>query len=281
MKGPRRWEVSDEELERMAATRRGGLSARSSLLLLLRTPSMIPDTARIVAGAARDAVFANNTLISLLDAARARQAVPDVATGVGWYDERQFMEALRPHLGGGQRVLELGCGAGRISRHVAPLVAELVCTDRSGAMVAEARQNLSAFANIRVARTSGVALTEFTDRAFALVFGQGVLGYLDPNPLLALLGEVRRLLSAGGLCVFNFFTIDRQSDASDHLATVTRQARTGRFHGGTDRAYAAAQIEALYRAAGLDLVADGAAAAGEAASGRAVRIGRAPNDGPR
>src|SRR5437763_5408458 len=200
----RRWEVSAEELERISAARRSSI-ARSALLLV-RAPRLMPDIARIVTSALRGAIFDNNALISLLDSERARVAVPDVATGVGWYDERPFLEALTPHLTADATVLELGCGGGRISRHVAPMVGELVCTDPSRAMVAEARENLAMFANVRVAATDGFALSEFTDGAFGIVFAQGVLGDLDPNQLLALLDEVRRVLRRGGVCVFNFFT---------------------------------------------------------------------------
>jgi SAM-dependent methyltransferase len=143
-------------------------------------------------------------------------------------------------------------------------------------MVAEARENLAAFPNVRVAVTDGFVLSEFPDHAFDVVFGQGVLGYLDPNPLLALLDEVHRVLQPGGVCVFNFLTIDNESDAETYLATVGRQAHSHRFHGGTDRAYAAAQIRAMYEAVGLDSTEPRPASTNaEPPSGRVVIVGRA------
>jgi len=259
----RRWDVSPEELERMAAARRGTLSARAALMLLLRRPDLVAEGVRLVGGSVRASIFANNSLVSLLDGARAREAVPDAATGVGWYDERPFLDALTPHLSTAGRVLELGCGAGRISRHVAPLISELVCTDQSRAMVAEARQNLSALTNVRVATTDGFTLAEFPDTTFDVVFGQGVLGYLGANQLLGLLDEVHRVLVRRGVCVFNFFTIDDVRDARDHLATVRRLARRRRTHGGVDCAYTRGQIEALYEAVGLRTLPSGAGTAAE------------------
>lgn len=264
---PRRWEVSPEELERMSAARSGSLSARSALVLLGRFPHLIPEVARIVGGSVRSGIFANNALVSLLDGARARQAVPDAATGVGWYDERPFLDALTPHLSRDARVLELGCGAGRISRHVAPLVGELVCTDPSRAMVAEASENLSTFANVRVAVTDGFSLHELDDAAFGVVFGQGVLGYLGPNQLLGLLDEIHRVLIPCGVSVFNFFTIDDPRDARNHLAAVRQQARRRHHHGGIDCAYTRGQIEALHVVAGLH---PSQAADGEPSQGRIV-----------
>jgi SAM-dependent methyltransferase len=255
---------------RLAAARRGDLTARSALALLAREPALLPEVARILTGAARSAVFDNNALISLLDGARARRAVPDVATGVGWYDEQPFLEALQPHLGSECEALELGCGGGRISRRVAPDVRRLTGTDPSRAMIGEAAENLAAFANVSVRLTDGFSLAEFSDRSFDLVFGQGVLGYLDPNPLLALLDEIHRVLRPGGASVFNFLTIDHPANLAVHLDTVRRQARRRRFHGGTDRAYTLGQLRALHEAVGLQPLGP----AGEIATGRVVLSAR-------
>ncbi len=239
-------------------------------MVLLRNPGLIPELARIVSGSVRDSILADNSLISLVDASRARAVVPDAATGVGWYDEEPFLDALTPHLSLDSDVLELGCGAGRISRHVAPLVSQLVCTDRSRSMTDEARENLSAHANVRVATTDGFALTEFPDATFDLVFAQGVLGYLGPNELLGLLDEVRRVLVTGGVCVFNFFTIDRPDDARAHLEIIRQMARRRRRSGSVDCAYTRAHLEALYRVAGLDLDGASAESADEPTRGRIV-----------
>jgi len=258
----------------MAAARRGQLGGFSTLYLLIGAPRLIPDILKIVAGAVRAAILDNNSLISLLDSERARRAVPDAATGVGWYDERPFLESLRPYLGADVTALELGCGGGRISRHVAPEVRELVATDASRAMVAEARENLAALPNVRVAATDGFTLEEFGDGQFDLVFGQGIVGYLDPNPALALLDEVSRVLKPRGVCVFNFLTIDHRADASVLLDSVRRQARARRFHGATDRAYSLAQIGAMYELAGLRVIEPESDSVAEP-GGRVVVVGRA------
>lgn len=272
--GSRRWEVSEAELERMAVARTGSLGPRAALLLLVRSPHLIPDVVRVLRGAFRGAIFDNNALVSMLDAERARRAVPDAATGVGWYDEHPFLEVMAPHLRGNAMALELGCGGGRISRRVAPLVRELVCTDVSASMVAEASENLASYPNVTVRHTDGFALREFFERSFDLVFAQGVLGYLDPNPLLAMLDEVARVLRPGGVCVFNFSTIDHPRDAGKQVATVREQACRRRFSGGTDRVYTRAQLVAMYEAVGLELLP--AVDAFAPGPGRVVVAGRRP-----
>jgi SAM-dependent methyltransferase len=272
----RRWEVSPQELRRIAEARQRPLGARGALVVLLRNPGLLPELARIVGSSVRASIFANNSLTSLLDASRARVVAPDVASGVGWYDQAPFLEALTPQLRPDRRALELGCGAGRISRHVAPLVSELVCTDRSRAMIGEARENLSACANVQVATTDGFALTEFRDATFDVVFGQGVVGYLGPNELLALLDEVRRVLVIGGVCVFNFLTIDDPDEARAHLRIVRGMARRRRFSGAVDCAYTRGHLEALYRAAGLDVVGTSTGSGGEDTRGRLVLTASRP-----
>jgi SAM-dependent methyltransferase len=268
----RRWEVSEAELERMAAARSRPLDARTTLMLLARSPRLATDVAHLLGGALRSVIFDNNPLISILDAERARSAVPDAATGVGWYDEQPFLDVLAPHLRSELIALELGCGGGRISRRVAPMVGELVCTDVLASMVAEASENLAAYANVTVAQTDGFALHEFQERSFDLVFAQGVLGYLDPNPLLGMLDEVARVLRPDGVCVFNFSTIDHPQDMRWQLDTVREQARRRRFSGATDRAYTRAQLSTMYEAVGLHVLP--AADLADAGAGRVVIAGQ-------
>jgi SAM-dependent methyltransferase len=273
-RAPRRFDLSEQELEQIAAARAGRLGMRGALRLLARDPRLLGEVARVAGEALRSGLFASNSLSSLLGAERARLVVADAATGVGWYDERPFLAALSPFCSPSARALELGCGAGRISRHVAPLVGELVCTDVSGAMVDEARANLRPYANATVRRTDGYALGEFSAGSFDLCFGQGVLGYLAPNQLLGLLGEIARVLAPGGVSVFNFFTIDDPRDGAAHLATVLEQARKRRPHGGIDQAYTRAQLQAMHELAGLAVARPDRGGGEGESEGEAVARGR-------
>lgn len=105
---PRRWTVSAEEMRRMDAARRAPLRPGPVIRLLARAPHLIPEVTRAVARAGRQAVFANNALVSALDGELARQAVPDAASGVGWYEEEPFLAVLLPRLHAEMTVLELG-----------------------------------------------------------------------------------------------------------------------------------------------------------------------------
>jgi len=138
--------------------------------------------------------------------------------------------------------------------HVAPLVAELTCTDVSRAMVAEARRNLASCPNVRCAVTDGFTLREFEDDAMDLVFAAGVLTYLPPNPLLAMLDEITRVLRPGGVCISNYGLIDEPDAVRQRLDAVRRAARSRRFNGSVEEAYIESQVTALHDAAGLEVV---------------------------
>jgi ubiquinone/menaquinone biosynthesis C-methylase UbiE len=169
--------------------------------------------------------------------------------------------------------LELGCGAGRISREVAPLVDRLQVVDVSRAMVVEARQYLAHCQNVTVTATNGYALPGFPDNAFDVVFGPGFLA--NSSRTLGPLDEVHRVLAKAGFCVFNFLTIDHPDDARALRATVRDQARRRQFHGGTDRGYAGSQSRAVYEAIGLQVVEPEAGGIGTIAQGRGVLVGQA------
>jgi len=123
-------------------------------------------------------------------------------------------------------------------------VAELTCTDVSRAMVAEARRNLASCPNVRCAVTDGFTLREFEDDAMDLVFAAGVLTYLAPNPLLAMLDEITRVLRPGGVYISNYGLIDDPDAVRQRLDAVRRAARSRRFNGSVEEAYIESQVTA-------------------------------------
>jgi SAM-dependent methyltransferase len=220
--------------------------------MLLRSPRIIPETLTGTVTAARDGVLNNHGLVWLLDGERVRQVIPDAARSVGWTDERPFVNFLSPHLSPKLRVLELGCGDGRVSRHVAPAVGELTCTDVSATMLREARANLEAFGNVRFMRTQGFTLEGFSTGEFDLVFGRGVFAALDMNPALAMLDECARVLRPGGRFAADFYTVDPPGAMQHQVKAVREAARRRRFTAGEMRPYSEAQVRTLCEGVGLE-----------------------------
>ncbi|MGH2874176.1 MAG: hypothetical protein ACRDL5_17150, partial [Solirubrobacteraceae bacterium] len=90
MTDPRRWDLSAEELDRIAAARRG-FGAAAAVRLVATRPRLGLELVRTVGEALRAGVLGSNSLVSLLGAERARTAVSDAATGVDWFDARPFL----------------------------------------------------------------------------------------------------------------------------------------------------------------------------------------------
>ena len=112
------------------------------------------------------------------------------------------------------RVLDLGCGAGHVSFHVAPLVAEVVAYDLSQSMLdvvasAAAERGL---ANIATERGAAERLP-FADASFDFVFSRYSAHHWSDLGLA--LREVRRVLKPGGVAAF----IDVMSPGSPLLDT--------------------------------------------------------------
>ncbi len=246
---PRRWEVTAEERERIEALPRR--PALDLIHALRKRPALVAELARSVVRGAVHGVRDSPELLWYLGNVRIQQVAPDLARGATWYGEESFVRLLAPTLSPETRALELGAGAGRISRHVAPLVRELVCSDPSAAMLDEARENLSRQANVRFAQTAGFLLPQFRDGEFDLVYAHDVFEFFDGNLALALLEESARVLRAGGVCVISFYVLDNPLWAREQLDVARSVARSGHLSALKIRPYLAAQMEALLRLAGF------------------------------
>jgi ubiquinone/menaquinone biosynthesis C-methylase UbiE len=101
------------------------------------------------------------------------------------------------------RVLEIGCGAGRLTRALSNLFGEVHAVDISAEMVAEARKALADRPNAHVYQNNGYDLSvvpalEF-DFAFSAIVFQHIPSY---NIIESYVREVHRLLRPGALFKF-------------------------------------------------------------------------------
>ncbi|MGH8435342.1 MAG: class I SAM-dependent methyltransferase [Pseudomonas sp.] len=117
------------------------------------------------------------------------------------------------------RVLDLGCGAGHVSFHLAPLVGEVLAYDLSAQMleVVAATAEQRGLGNVRTEHGAAEKLP-FADGEFDFVFSRYSAHHWSDLGLA--LREVRRVLKPGGVAAF----IDVMSPGSPlldtHLQTV-------------------------------------------------------------
>ncbi len=115
---------------------------------------------------------------------------------------------------GRMRVLEIGCGAGRVTRALSGLFGEVHAVDVSGEMIRQARQSLADRPNAYVYQNNGTDLTAVPDeKAFDFAFSTIVFQHIPSREVIEnYVREVCRLLRPGAL-----FKFQVQGDAS--LAT--------------------------------------------------------------
>jgi SAM-dependent methyltransferase len=115
------------------------------------------------------------------------------------------------------KVLDIGCGIGRIERALAPHVGAITAIDVSPGMVEEARRRCRGLPNVRFEQCNGRDLAAFADRSFDLVLAIDSFPYLfaaDPAIAAQHVRDAARLLRPGGaLAILNFSY--RGDDAAD------------------------------------------------------------------
>ncbi|MEZ5965300.1 MAG: class I SAM-dependent methyltransferase [Planctomycetota bacterium] len=120
----------------------------------------------------------------------------------GKSDVGHFFDGLGELLHGDQVVLDIGCGIGRMDRHIAPRVARLVGIDVSGEMVARARARLGDLGNVEFVEGDGTSLRPLGDATFGLVFSHIVFQHIPRFVTRGYFREVHRVLRTGGEFVF-------------------------------------------------------------------------------
>ncbi len=117
---------------------------------------------------------------------------------------------------GEMRVLEIGCGAGRVTRALAKLFGEVHAVDVSGEMVRLASAALREHPNARIYQNNGKDLTVVPDLQFDFAFSSIVFQHIPSREIIEnYVREVHRLLRPGGLFKFQVQgdnTIETQPD---------------------------------------------------------------------
>ncbi|MDQ3012175.1 MAG: class I SAM-dependent methyltransferase [Acidobacteriota bacterium] len=98
------------------------------------------------------------------------------------------------------KFLEIGCGIGRMTKHLAAIFGEVHSTDVSGEMVRQARQRLLDLPNVHLHETSGVDFAALPDNYFDVAFSAYVFQHVPSKAVIASnIREAYRVLRPGGL----------------------------------------------------------------------------------
>jgi SAM-dependent methyltransferase len=101
------------------------------------------------------------------------------------------------------RVLEIGCGAGRMTKHLAAIFGQVAGIDVSGEMIHKARQRLAGICNVELHETNGIDFAIFDDEQFDLILSAYVFQHVPAAAVIASnIRDAWRVLKPGGAFKF-------------------------------------------------------------------------------
>ncbi|MGD9573099.1 MAG: class I SAM-dependent methyltransferase [Thermoleophilia bacterium] len=134
----------------------------------------------------------------------------------------QQADELADHLTPDRVVMDLGCGIGRVARHVAPRVGRLIAADSSPAMLAFAQERMPDADNVDFVTVEGTRIPvadDEVDFAYSLV----TLQHLERESAFLLLRELRRVMRPGATAHLTFANLA----APEYLTAFVRYAENG------------------------------------------------------
>lgn len=105
------------------------------------------------------------------------------------------------------KVLEIGCGVGRVGRELAPYCGEWHGADISGNMIAYAGERLADLPNVYLHELADNTLRAFPDNSFDAVYSTIVFMHIDKIDMFTYMREAYRVLKPGGLAYFDTYNL--------------------------------------------------------------------------
>ena len=155
-------------------------------------------------------------------------------------DVNAFLEGLNGRVPATGRVLDLGCGIGRMTAPLAAHFAEVVGVDVAEVMIEDARKRHTDITNLSFEVNDGSSLSAFEDNSFDLILSYSVLPHLPFGVCEKYFKEVNRILKPGGWFRYQFWVGPSRPMADNDTLNI--------------RVYSETQFNALHEVSGLSVV---------------------------
>jgi SAM-dependent methyltransferase len=153
--------------------------------------------------------------------------------GEGEKDLATLLEIAGAAVEPGSRVLEIGCGVGRLTRGIAARAGQVVALDVSAEMLARARSYNQQLENVTWLLGDGTTLSGVEDGSVDACVSHVVFQHIpDPAVTLGYVAEMGRVLRAGGWAAFQVSTDARVHTAGHHSSAAGRLLRRMRAAAG-------------------------------------------------
>jgi SAM-dependent methyltransferase len=155
--------------------------------------------------------------------------------GEGEKDLETLLEIAGVEVEPGSRVLEIGCGVGRLTRGLAARAGQVVALDVSAEMLSRAREYNAELGNVTWLHGDGETLAGVDDASVDACVSHVVFQHI-PNPAVTLnyVAEMGRVLRTGGWAAFQVSNDPSVHRAAHHDSTRNRLLR--RVRAGARRA---------------------------------------------
>jgi SAM-dependent methyltransferase len=120
-------------------------------------------------------------------------------------DSTAFIEGLGGRVSPDVRVLDIGCGIGRMTAPIADHFQAVVGVDVSGEMIDQANKLHGDQDNLSFAVNNGTDLSAYPDGHFGLALSYSVLPHLPPEVVQSYFSEINRVLAPGGWFRYQFW----------------------------------------------------------------------------
>jgi SAM-dependent methyltransferase len=160
---------------------------------------------------------------------------PERFWGEGERDLATLLDIAGVAIEPGSRVLEIGCGVGRLTRGLAARAGEVIALDVSAEMLARARGHNEELANVTWLLGDGSTLAGVEDSSIDGCVSHVVFQHIpDPAVTLGYVAEMGRVLRSAGWAAFQVSNDPRVHRAEHHNSTAQRLLR--RVRAGAGRA---------------------------------------------
>jgi len=124
----------------------------------------------------------------------------------GRRDAAILLDGVSSLLPGHERVLEIGCGIGRLLGHMTPEFRELFGVDISGEMVRQGRERLVRLPKVELVEIGGEGNLPFEDSMFDFCYSFITFHHIPEKQIvIRYIEEARRVLRPGGIFRFHLF----------------------------------------------------------------------------